>query len=136
MLLPQELNEKPLVPQSFSMGANRAGVIANVPKRHEHRACLIFLPRLRPFVEPVPHPDKERLVAAALLHLPGAQPVLVSGVYAPYKSLRAQTDWRRNAVQHTLQPLLLKHPVHILGGDFNTMIMPSVDGHNICSGTP
>ena len=136
VLFLQELNKKPLVPHSFSMGANRAIIIANVPKRHEHGACLVFSPRLRPFLEPLPHPDKERLIAAALLHLPGAQPVLIASVYAPYNSSRAQTDRLRTAVQQTLQPLLIKYPAQILEEDFNTKITPSLDGHNMCSGTP
>ena len=86
VLFLQELHGKPLVPHSLSMGANGAVLIAIVPKSREHGACFIFSPRLRAFLEPLPHPNNGGLIAAALLHLPGNQSVLVASVCAPYES--------------------------------------------------
>ena len=72
-------------------------------------------------------------MAAALLHLPQVPPTLIASVYAPCKSTRAHTDGLRNIIKQALQSPTDKFRSHILGGDFKTMITPSVDGHNRCS---
>ena len=132
----QEVLKKPLVPHSFASGNDRAVIVSNVSSKREHGTCLVFSPRLRPFVEPIARVDKEGLIAAALLHLPGAPPILVASVYSPYKASRLDMERLRNTIRQSLQPLLVKYPNHVLGGDFNTMVTPSLDGHNMCSGRP
>ena len=132
----QEVLKKPLVPHSFASGNDRAVIVSNVSSKREHGTCLVFSPRLRPFVEPIARVDKEGLIAAALLHLPGAPPILVASVSSPYKASRLDMERLRNTIRQSLQPLLVKYPNHVLGGDFNTMVTPSLDGHNMCSGRP
>ena len=128
----QDVIKKPLVPHQFSLGCQRAVVIANVSKKHEHGACLVLSPKLQPFTEPPPPTlTNKALNAAALLHLPGARLTLLASVYAPYKSARAHTARFRHMIQQTLLPLLLKYLSQPLAGDFNTLITPSMDGHNI-----
>ena len=131
-----EVLKKPLVPHSFASGNDRAVIVSNVSSKREQETCLALSPRRRPFVEPIARLDKEGLIAAALLHLPGAPPILVAIVYSPYKASRLDMQRLRSTVGQSLQPLLVKYPYHVLGGDFNTMVTPSLDGHNMCSGCP
>ena len=71
---------------------------------------------------------------AALLHLPCSPPVLIASVYASYKASYGETDKFCRVIQKKLQPLLQSYSRHVSGGNFNTIITPSLDGHNMHSG--
>ena len=132
----QEGQKKPLVPHSFASGNDRGVIVSNVSSKRKHGTCLALFPRLRPFVEPIAGLDNEGLIAAALLHVPGGPPISFASVYSPYKASLLDMERLHNTIRRSLQLLLVKYPKNVLGGDFNTMVTPSLDGHNVCSGRP
>ena len=100
-------------------------VLSNVSPHHEHGSSLVFSPLLSQFVTPCGNPDKDGLVTAALLTLSGAQPLLVASIYAP-----AGRTWRHE-VETAIRPLLQKYPNFLLGGDFNRLVNPALDGRGL-----
>ena len=102
-------------------------IFSNVSPHHEHGSGLAFSPLLSQFVTPCDNPDKDGLITAALLTLPGAPPLLVASVYAP-----AGEVWRRK-VETSLHPLLKQIPSFLLGGDFNCLIHPALDSQGLLS---
>ena len=85
----------------------------------------MFSPLLSQFVTPCVSPGKDRLVTATLLNLPGAQLLLVASIYAP-----AGETWRRK-VETAIGQLLQKYPNFLLGGDFNCLVNPTLDGKGL-----
>ena len=102
-------------------------IFSNLSPHHEHRSGLAFSPLLSQFVTPCDNPDKDGLITAALLTLPGTPPALVASVYAP-----AGEVWRRK-VETSLRPLLKQFPSFRLGGDFNCLINPALDSQGLLS---
>ena len=100
-------------------------VLSNVSPHHEHGSSLVFSPLLSQFVIPWVVPDKDGLVTAALLTLPGAQPLLVASINAP-----AGETWTRKA-QAAIRPLLQKYPNVLPGADFNCLVNPTLDGQGL-----
>ena len=86
----QELRKKPLLPHIYNQKGHRAVIFSNLSPDHKHGSGLDFSPLLSQFVTPCDNPDKDGLITAALLTLPGAPPLLVASVYAP-----AGRVWRR-----------------------------------------
>ena len=117
----QELRKKPLLPHIYNQKGHRAVMFSNLSPHHEHGSGLAFSPLLSQFVTPGDNPDKDGLITAALLTLPGTPPLLVASVYAP-----AGEVWRRK-VETSLRPLLKQFPSFLLGGDFNCPIHPALD---------
>ena len=99
----------------------------NLSPHHKHGSGLAFSPLLRQFVTPCDNPDKDGLITAALLTLPGAPPLLVASVYAP-----AGEVWR-GKVENSLRPLLKQFPSFLLGADFNCLIHPALDSQGLPS---
>ena len=108
----QELRKKPLLPHIYNQKGHRAVIFSNLSPHHEHGSGLAFSPLLSQFVTPCDNPDKDGLITAALLTLPGAPPLLVASVYAP-----AGEVWRRK-VETSLRRLLKQFPSFLLAGDF------------------
>ena len=127
IVFPQELRKKPLLPHISNQKGHRAVIFSNLSPHQEHGAGLAFSPLLSQFVTPCDNPDKDGLITAALLTLPGAPPLLVASVYAP-----AGEVWRRK-VETSLRPLLKQIPSFLLGGDFNCLIHPSLDRQGLLS---
>ena len=106
----QELRKKPLLPHIYNQKGHRPVIFSNLSPPHEHGFGLAFSPLLSQFVTPCDNPDKDGLITAALLTLPGTPPLLVASVYAP-----AGEVWRRK-VETGLRPLLKQFPSFLLGG--------------------
>ena len=86
----QELRKKHLLPHIYNQKGHRAVVFSNLSPHHEHGSGLAFSPPLSQFVTPCDNSDKDGLITAAILPLPGSPPLLVASVYAP-----AGEVWRR-----------------------------------------
>ena len=108
----QELRKKPLLPHVYNWQGHQAVVLSNVSPHHEHGTGLVVSPLPNQFVIPCVNPNKERLATAALLTLPGAQPLLVASIYAP-----GGETWR-SKVETAHRLLLQKYPNLLFGGDF------------------
>ena len=121
----QELRKKPLLPHIYNQKGHRAVVFSNLSPHHEHGSGLAFSPLLSQFVTVCNNPDKDGLITAALLTLPGSPPLLVASVYAPPGEV-----WRRK-VETSLRPLLKQFPNFPLGGDFNCLINPALDSQGL-----
>ena len=102
-------------------------IFSNLSPHHEDGSGLAFSPLLSQFVTPCDNPDKDGLITAALLTLPGTPPLLVASVYAP-----AGEVWRRK-VETSLHPLFMQFPSFLLGGDFNCLIHPALDSQGLLS---
>ena len=100
-------------------------IFSNLSPHHEHGSGLAFSPLLSQFVTPCDNPDKDGLITAALLTLPGTPPLLVASVYVP-----AGEVWRRKAKTNS-RPLLKQFPSFLLGGDFNCLIHPALDSQGL-----
>ena len=121
----QELRKKPLLPHVYNQKGHRAVVFSNLSPHHEHGSGLAFSPLLSQFITPCDNPDKDGLISAALLTLPGSPPLLGPSVYAP-----AGEVWRRK-VETSLRPLLKQFPNFLLRGDFNCLINPVLDSQGL-----
>ena len=121
----QELRKKLLLPHIYNQKGHRAVAFSNLSPHHEHESCLAFSPLLSRFVNSCDNPDKDGLITAALLTLPGSLPLLVASVYAP-----AGEVWRRKVVA-SLRPLLKQFPSFLLGGDFNCLINSVLDSQGL-----
>ena len=123
----QELRKKTLLPHIYNQKGHRAVIFSNLSPHHEHGSRLAFSPLLSQFVTPCDNPDKDGLITAALLTLPGEPPLLVASVHAP-----AGEVWRRK-VETSLRPLLKQFPSFLLGGDFNCLIHSALDSQGLLS---
>ena len=102
-------------------------IFSNLSPHHEHGSGRAFSPLLSQFVTPCDNSDKDGLITAALLTLPGAPPLVVASVYPP-----AGEVWRRK-VETSLRRLLKQFPSFLLGGDFNCLIHPALDSQGLLS---
>ena len=127
IVLFQKPRKKPLLPHIYNQKGQRAVIFSHLSPPHEHGSDLAFSPLLGQFVTPCDNPDKDGLITAALLTLPGVPPLLVASVYAP-----AGEVWRRK-VKTSLHPLLKQFPSFLLGGDFNCLIHPALDSQGLQS---
>ena len=113
------------MPHIYNQKGHRAVVFSNLSPNHGHGSGLAFSPLLSQFVTPCDNPDKEGLITAPLLTLPGSPPLLVASVYVPPGEV-----WRRK-VETSLRPLLKQFPNFLLGGDFNCLINPAFDSQGL-----
>ena len=120
----QELRRKPLLPHIYNQKGHRAVIFSNLSPPHEHGSGLALLSQS---VTPCDIPDKDGLITAALLTLPGAPPLLVPSVYAPAGEVR------RRKVETSLRPLLKHFRSFLLEGDFNCLIHPALDSQGLLS---
>ena len=130
ILFLQEINHAPILPHVYAYGlGTKATIVSNISQdknsRGEHGSILVCSPRLSRFITPVPRLDTERLLAAAVLTLPGAPPTLLVLVYAP------STDVHRSKIENLLRPLMHQYCSHVLGGDTRCIMCPELDGANL-----
>ena len=124
--LPPSNNQNPILPHVYAYGSGtKATIVSNISQdrnsRGEHGSVLVCS-RL---ITPLPRPDTEGLLAAAILTLPAAPPTLLVSVYAP------STDVHRSKIENILRPLMHQYPNHVLGGDTNCIMCPELDRANL-----
>ena len=129
IILLQELNSPPLLPQRYAFGNDRAKVFLNVCG-HKHGVSVIAGPRIARYTSCVPPRDSDGLICGAKISLPEAIPLHVFPVYSPPVRTGAPAPYR-DTIQRVLASYFNDHPNHILGGDFNCVLDPELDQHNL-----
>ena len=76
IILLQELNSPPLLPQRYAFGNDRAKVFSNVCG-HKHGVSVIAGPRIARYTSCVPPRDSDGLICGAKISLPEATPLHV-----------------------------------------------------------
>ena len=128
IILLQELNSPPLLPQRYAFGNDRAKVFSNVCG-HKHGVSVIAGPRIARYTSCVPPRDSDGLICGAKKSLPEATPLHVFSVYSPPVRTGAPAPYR-DTIQRFLASYFNDHPNHILGGDFNCVLDPELDQHS------
>ena len=129
IILLQELNSPPLLPQRYAFGNDRAKVFSNVCG-HKHGVSVIAGPRIARYTSCVPPRDSDGLICGAKISLPEAIPLHVFSVYSPPVRPGAPAPYR-DTIQRVLASYFNDHPNHILGGDFNCVLDPELDQHSL-----
>ena len=129
IILLQELNSPPLLPQRYAFGNDRAKVFSNVCG-HRHGVSVIAGPRIARYTSCVPPRDSYGLICGAKISLPEATPLHVFSVYSPPVRTGAPAPYR-DTIQRVLASYFNDHPNHILGGDFNCILDPEPDQHSL-----
>ena len=129
IILLQELNSPPLLPQRYAFGNDRAKVFSNVCG-HRHGVSVIAGPRIARYTSCVPPRDSDGLICGAKISLPEATPLHVFSAYSPPVRTGAPAPYR-DTIQRVLASLFNDHPNHILGGDFNCVLDPELDQHSL-----
>ena len=129
IILLQELNSPPLLPQRYAFGNDRAKVFSNVCG-HKHGVSVIAGPRIARYTSCVTPRDSDGLICGAKISLPEAIPLHVFSVYSPPVRTRAQAPYR-DTIQRVLPSYFNDHPNHIMGGDFNCVLDPKLDQHSL-----
>ena len=129
IILLQELNSPPLLPQRYAFGNDRAKVFSNVCG-HKHGVSVIAGPRIARYTSCVPPRDSDGLICGAKISLPEATPLHVFSVYSPPVRTGAPAPYR-DTIQRVLASYFNDHPNHILGGDFNCVPDPELDQHSL-----
>ena len=129
IILLQELNSPPFLPQRYAFGNDHAKDFSNVCS-HKHGVSVIAGPRIARYTSCVPPRDSDGLICGAKISLPEATPLHVFSVYSPPVRTGAQAPYR-HTVQRVLASYFNDHPNHILGGDFNCVLDPELDEHSL-----
>ena len=129
IILLQELNSPPLLPQRYAFGNDRAKVFSNVCG-HRHGVSVIAGPRIARYTSCVPPRDSDGLICGAKISLLEATPLHVFSVYSPPVRTGAPAPYR-DTIQRVLASYFNDHPNHILGGDFNCVLDPELDQHSL-----
>ena len=129
IILLQELNSPPLLPQRYAFGNDRAKVFSNVCG-HRHGVSVIAGPRIARYTSCVPPRDSDGLICGAKISLPEATPLHVFSVYSPPVRTGAPAPYR-DTIQQVLASYFNDHPNHILGGDLNCVLDPELDQHSL-----
>ena len=129
IILLQELNSPPLLPQRYAFGNDRAKVFSNVCG-HRHGVSVIAGPRIARYTSCVPPRDSDGLICGAKISLPEATPLHVFSVYSPPVRTGAPAPYR-DTIQRVLASHFNDHPNHTLGGDFNCVLDPELDQHSL-----
>ena len=129
IILLQELNSPPLLPQRYAFGNDRAKVISNVCL-HKHGVSVIAGRRIARYTSCVPPRDSDGLICGAKVSLPEATLLHVFSVYPPPVRTGAPAPYR-DTIQRVLASYFNDHPNHILGGDFNCVLGPELDQHSL-----
>ena len=129
IILLQEVNSPPLLPQRYAFGNDRAKVFSNVCG-HRHGVSVIAGPRIARYTSCVPPRDSDGLTCGAKISLPEATPLHVFSVYSPPVRTGAPAPYR-DTIQRVLASYFHDHPNHILGGDFNCVLDPELDQHSL-----
>ena len=129
IILLQELNSPPLLPQRYAFGNDRAKVFSNVCG-HRHGVSVIAGPRIARYTSCVPPGDSDGLICGAKISPPEATPLHVFSVYSPPVRTGAPAPYR-DTIQRVLASYFNDHPNHILGGDFNCVLDPELDQHSL-----
>ena len=129
IILLQELNSPPLLPQRYAFGNDRAKVFSNVCG-HKHGVSVIAGPRIARYTSSVPPRDSDGLICGAKISLPEATPLHVFSVYSPPVRTGAPAPYG-DTVQRVLASNFNDNSNHILGGDFNCILDPELDQHSL-----
>ena len=129
IILLQELNSPPLLPQRYAFGNDRARVFSNVCG-HRHGVSVIAGPHIARYTSCVPPRDSDGLICGAKISLPEATPLHVFSVYPPPVRTGAPAPYR-DTIQRVLASHFNDHPNHILGGDLNCVLDPELDQHSL-----
>ena len=130
ILFLQEINHTPILPHVYAYGSGTtATIVSNISEdknsRGKHGSVLVCSPRLSRFITARPRLDTDRLLAAAIITLPGALPTLLVSVYGP------STDVHRSKIENMLRLLMHQYPNNVLGGDSNCTMCPELDRANL-----
>ena len=129
IILLQELNSPPLLPQRYAFGNDRAKVFSHVCG-HKHGVSVIAGPRIARYTSCVPPRDSDGLICGAKISVPEAIPLHVFSVYSPPVRTGAPAPYR-DTIQQVLASYFNDHPNHILGDDFNCVLDPELDQHSL-----
>ena len=129
IILLQELNSPPLLPQRYAFGNDRAEVFSNVCG-HKHNVPVIAGPRIARYTSCISPKDSDGLICGAEISLPEATPLHVFSVYFPPVCTGALAQYR-DTIEGVLASYCNKHPNHILGGDFNCDVDPELNQHSL-----
>ena len=129
IILLQELNSPPLLPQRDAFGNDRAKVFSNVCG-HKHGVSVIAGLRIARYTSCVPPRDSAGLICGAKISLPEATPLHVFSVNSPLVRRRAPAPYR-DTIERVLASYFKDHPNHILGVDFNCVLDPKPDQHSL-----
>ena len=129
IILLQELNSPPLLPQRYAFGNDRANVFSNVCG-HKHGVSVIAGPRIARYTSCVPARDSDGLIRGAKISLMEATPLHVFSVYSPPVRTGAPAPYC-DTIQRVLASYFNDHPNHILRGDFNCVLDPELDQHSL-----
>ena len=128
IILLQELNSPPLLPQRYAFGNDRAKAFSNVCG-HKHGVSVIADPRIARYTRCVPPRDSDGLICGAKISRPEAAPLHAFSVYSPTVRTGAPAPYR-DTMERVLASYLKDHPNQILGGDFNCVLDPELDQHS------
>ena len=129
IILLQELNSLPLLPQRYAFGNDRTKGFSNVCD-HKHGVSVIAGPRIARYTSCVRPRDSDGLSCGAKIYLPEATPLHVFSVYSPPVRTGAPAPYR-DTIQRVLDSYFNDHSNHILGGDFNCVLDPELDQHSL-----
>ena len=129
IIILQELNSPPLLPQRYAFGNDRGKVFSNVCG-HKHGVSVIAGPRIAIYTSCVLPGDSNGLICGAKISLPEATPLHIFSVYSPPVRTGAPDPYR-DTIQQVLASYFNDHPNHILGGDFNCVLDPELDQHSL-----
>ena len=124
IILLQELNSPPLLPQRYAFGNDRAKVFSNVCS-HKHGVSVIAGPRIARYTSCVPPRDSDGLICGAKISLPEAIPLHVFSVYSPPVRTGAPAPYR-DTIQRVLASHFNDHPNHILGVILTAFWIPNL----------
>ena len=129
VILLQEINSPPLLPQRYAFGNDRAKVFSNVCG-HKHGVSVIAGPRIATYTSCISPRDSDGLICGAKISLPEATALHVFSVYSPPVRTGAPAPYR-GTIERVLASYCNEYPNHILGGDFNCFLDPELDQHSL-----
>ena len=129
LILLQELNSPPLLPQQYAFGNDRAKLFSNFCG-HKHGVSVIAGPRIARYTSCISPKDSHGLIYGAKISLPEATPLHVFSVYSPTVRTGAPAPYR-HTIEQVLASYRNEYPNHILGGDFNCLLDPQIDPHSL-----
>ena len=130
IILCQELNSPPKVPRAFASGMNGVRIYHNTTGR-ACGAAVVVGPSLSRYSQPLPvFKDAPGLLAACTVTPLGLCTLAITSVHCPR---HGPTDpaLYRDTLEALLPRLAAKYPLHLLGGDFNALLDPSMDSEGV-----
>ena len=112
VILLQELNSPPLLPQRYAFGNDRAKVCSNV-FGHKHGVSVIPGPRIVRYTSCISPKDSDSLICGAKISLPEATLLHVFSVYFPPVRTGAPAPYR-DTIERVLASYCNEYPYHIL----------------------